>query len=85
MERDDLIAFRQDAMVSTLAELEASRQEMESLTTLQLVYRLADAAWLMGWWREWGDWKLEDRRSYIAVKAHVEDCLDLLDVRLKER
>ena len=83
MERDDLIAFRQDDMVSTLAELEASRQELESLTTLQLVYRLADAAWLMGEFREWGEFKLEDLQNYIAAKAHVEDCLDLLEARLQ--
>lgn len=76
-----LLAQRQDDLDSTLEELEAKRAELESLPTLELAYRLADAAYLAGWWREWGGHKLEDRQRYITAMALVEDILEILDAR----
>ena len=78
-----LLAQRQADLEHTLEELEADRQAMHELTTIEVVYRLADAAYLAGWYREWADFQLEDKKRYVAAMALVEDLLKLVDERLK--
>lgn len=78
-----LLAMRQDDLEQTLEKLEADRQGVQELSTLELAYHLADASYLAGWWREWGQFKLEDRRRYITAMAAVEDYLEELEGRLQ--
>jgi len=79
--RPKLLAQRQGDLDSTLERLQEGQAELQGLSTKDLAYRLADASYLAGWWREWGEHKLEDRQRYIAAMALVEDILEVLDDR----